>query len=561
MRDGRIKYVREQGETFYAPDGQPLESRGTVHDITEEILLQRSLTEKNIALTEISSQFELAIQAANMGIWIFNFADNTFIADKKILELYEMCPALLDVPLDFEEWTSRCHPDDVQEAVQLLREAASELKNLEMDFRIVVPSGIKHLHSAAIIKYDKDGIPIGIIGTNQDVTAYKVLDESRIFAQKAAEDASKMKSDFLANMLHEIRTPLNGVIGLTEMLLQTQLQPLQREYLNKSETASRALLNVLNNILDYSKIEAHKLILETTPFNLDDIMNSLIAMLSYKAEQKNLSLEIHIDNAVPRTLIGDPLRLQQILSNLVVNALKFTDAGYVRISVTSALQDDHDKLTFSVSDSGIGMSEDDQTALFLPFSHVDTSFTRKYGGSGLGLMITKELVDLMGGEITVHSVRSEGSTFAFSALFGRATVNESNENEATSIHPLPDHKPLHLLLVEDNDLNQLVASERLKQMGITCSIANNVLEAIGMVQRETFDAILMDLQMPVMDGLEATREIRKLEGFAHIHIIALSAAVQQDDLSLALEAGMNDFVAKPIDKILLQNVLSKWLSV
>ena len=439
MPDDSIKYVREQGETFYAPDGQPTASRGTVHDISEEVLLQKTLEAKNIELTNYTHQLKSSTEIA--------------------------------------------------------------------------------------------------------------------------QNASKIKSDFLANMSHEIRTPLNGVIGLTELLLQTNLQPLQREYLNKSETASRALLNVLNNILDYSKIEAHKLILETRVFNLDDTLNSLHAMLSYKAEQKQLSLETHIDDSVPRMLIGDPLRLQQILSNLTVNALKFTQKGFVRIAITSTPQEDQAKLTFAISDSGIGMSKKEQTTLFQPFSQVDASFTRKYGGSGLGLMISKELVELMGGEVIVHSVSGEGSTFTFTILLECAPLDMNTVIEETHTSALPNHKPLHLLLVEDNDLNQLVASERLKQMGITCSIANNGLEAVEMVQKEVFDAVLMDLQMPIMDGLEATREIRKLPGYEKLPIIALSAAVLQDDLKMAIEAGMNDHIAKPIDKILLQDILAKWLGI
>ncbi len=560
MVDGRVKYVSEQGETMYAPDGQPIQSRGTVHNITEEILLQESLKEKNLQLSQTANQLQLATQAAGIGIWFYNLATHTFSADLKVLEIFEMSLDLVDVQLAFEEWTSRCHLDDVEKTVELLLTSVKKLQPLEVTYRIVVPSGIKYIYCAARIKYGKDGSVLGVVGITQDVTANKTLEESRIMAKEAAERANKSKSDFLANMSHEIRTPLNGVIGLTELLLQTQLNPLQREYLEKSDIASKALLSVLNNILDYSKIEAHKLLLEVITFNLDDIMNNLHAMLSYKAERKQLSFETYIDDNVPRMLLGDPLRLQQILSNLAVNALKFTEKGFVRISITSTPQEDQEKLTFTISDSGIGISDEDQALLFQPFSQVDTSFTRKYGGSGLGLMITKELVDLMGGEITVHSVSGKGSTFTFTIVLHPAPTFMSESTQDLTHPPLPNHKPLHLLLVEDNELNQLVATERLKQMGITYTIANNGQEAVECVQHEEFDAILMDLQMPVMDGLEATKEIRKLPGKATIPIIALSAAVLQDDLKLAIQAGMNDHIAKPIEKAVLQNVLAKWLN-
>lgn len=563
--NGRIKYVREQGEHFYAQDGTPEGSRGTVHDVTEEILLQQDLKLKNDALLEASARLELATHAAGIGIWVWNITDNTLVWDAQMYRLYDIPEWQSEMMLPYEFWKTCCHEDDLERMETALQAAIDNSIPLDTSFRIHDLMGAeKYLQATAIVKYDENHIPKYMIGINRDITMEKnltqSLTQSLTLSKEAAERANKIKSDFLANMSHEIRTPLNGVIGLTELLLQTELDPLQYEYLTKSEAASRALLNVLNNVLDYSKIEAHKLELEITTFNLGDIMNNLIAMLSYKAEQKHLSLETHIDDNVPRTLIGDPLRLQQILSNLTVNALKFTESGYVRITITSQPHDeDNEKLTFAISDSGIGISQEDQSSLFLPFSQVDTSFTRKYGGSGLGLMITKELVDLMGGEITVHSVSGEGSTFTFTALFHCAP--QYIEESPTQASSLPTHKQLHLLLVEDNDLNQLVASERLKQMGITCSIANNGLEAVEMVQRETFDAILMDMQMPVMDGLTATKEIRKLQGFANLPIIALSAAVLQDDLLLAQEAGMNDFVAKPIDKVVLQNVLSKWLSI
>jgi CheY-like chemotaxis protein len=260
--------------------------------------------------------------------------------------------------------------------------------------------------------------------------------------------------------------------------------------------------------------------------------------------------------------LGDPLRLQQILSNIVGNAMKFTDTGFVRISVTAQKQEEQYRLTFEITDSGIGLTAQQQAGLFSPFYQADSSFTRKYGGSGLGLMISKELVELMGGIIRVSSIPNGGTTFTFTAVFDPYEFSKQ-EFETIALQNqyniLATDKDIHILLVEDNDLNQLVASERLKQMGFRVSIASNGLEAVEMVKNNEYDAVLMDLQMPVMDGFTATKEIRKLPGKKKLPIIALSAAVMKEDQMLATQAGMNAHIAKPIDKVVLRDILAKWL--
>ena len=522
---------------------------------------QNALREKNRDLRETTNTLELATKAAGIGIWVLDLKDNTFFADAKVLDLYEMDPELVWIRLPFEEWTSRCHPEDIKEAVQLLQQSITQLKPLDLSYRIVTPSGIKHIHATAIIRNDKDGNPSEMIGTERDITSEKLLAKSLTIAKETAESMNVAKSSFLANMSHEIRTPLNGVIGLTDLILQSDLQPLQREYLTKAQIAAKALLGVLNDILDYSKIEANKFHLEIIPFNLENIISNLHALFSYKAEEKNIRLIFNIVQDVPKELLGDPLRLQQILSNLIGNALKFTEAGEISLVISLLGRDTQQyQLRFDVRDTGIGMTPQQLDNLFEPFYQADASFSRQYGGTGLGLMIAKDLVYLMNGVITASSIHHKGTTFSFSAFFdissSKKGISSPKQTPNSSIFP---SKKLHILLVEDNDLNVLVASEQLKHMGLQVSIANNGLEAIEKVKNNEYDAILMDLQMPIMDGFTATKEIRKIAGKEKLPIIALSAAVMQDDLKLTMDAGMNAHIAKPIDKVVLRDVLTQWV--
>lgn len=558
MSDGRIKHVREQGENFYDTDGKLIESRGTVHDITEDILKdensKESLTRYKIlfetsrdALITLSPPLWKITNANQSALTIFGFnSKNEFME----IGLGDISP--LTQPNGFISSEQAQHNITV---------AVNEGSNF-FEWEHLRLNGSRFFADVLLTRVQVNE-EIYLQATIRDISQRKILEKEILIAKELAERANQTKSDFLSNISHEIRTPLNAVIGLTDLVLQTHLESLQREYLVKSETAAKALLNLLNNVLDYSKIEAKKFTLEKSIFSLQEMVNDVFAMFSYKANEKDLALTYDIDDSIPHNVIGDPLRLQQILINLVVNALKFTESGSVKVCVTSKSHNGHNELTFKIIDTGIGMSEEEVSNLFQPFSQVDSSFTRKYGGTGLGLMISKELIELMGGSLSVQSTPAIGSVFSFTVMLEDVPSCVSNMfphiQSEVPLLDLPDKAMIHVLLVEDNDLNQLVAGERLKQMGITYSIANNGLEAIDMVKHENFDAILMDLQMPVMDGLEATRHIRKMKDKKDIPIIALSASVLENEVQMARSAGMNDHIAKPINKVVLQNVLAKWL--
>ena len=397
-----------------------------------------------------------------------------------------------------------------------------------------------------------------------------------------AEAATKAKSEFLARMSHEIRTPMNGIIGMTYLALREKSDEMRTRYLGRIDSTAKNLLGIINDILDFSKLEAGKITLEQHSFNLSGMLQSIFDMMGSRMEEKHLDVGFTVDPDVPAVLEGDALRLSQVCINICSNALKFTEKGEVRLRVALAGQeyagtepqdppdsadspdpsvpeDDRIMLHFSVRDTGIGMSREQQVHIFDEFAQADGSITRHYGGTGLGLAICKSLVQMMGGEIWVESEVGKGSTFHFTIRV-REGVDTGLRGLQTEIHEEQALPPLHVLLTEDNDLNQEIAIEILKGLGVTATVAENGSEAVQLFETEPFDLILMDIQMPVMDGLTATRLIRASGNprGQTIPIIAMTANAISGDKAKSLEAGMNEHITKPIDIVELRRVLEFW---
>ncbi|MBF0383124.1 MAG: response regulator [Magnetococcales bacterium] len=679
----------------------------SLSNMANELSIQRdNLHRSSIDLRNTASRLSLATEAGNIGVWVWNAADNSLEWDDRMHTLFRVKAG---TPLSFDTWKNALHKDDKLDAEKKILDAIDGIGEFNTEFRIIHPDGeVRTIKAAAIVERDETTkAPLRMVGVNWDITEQKLLESSIKEAKELAETASQSKSEFLANMSHEIRTPMNAVIGLSDLALQVDSSPQIQDYLNKISNSSRSLLRIINDILDFSKIEAGKLELEEADFLLRDIFDHLADLFRTQVTNKHLELVMCVSQECRFELNGDSLRLEQVLLNLIGNALKFTDEGEVEVQVqTNDESKDHVVLQFSIRDTGIGMTDSQIANLFQAFSQADSSTTRKFGGTGLGLSICQRLVEMMGGSIWVESAKNRGSTFYFTANFKRKLGSEdvdmvppedmehiralvvddnfaarnalekilamfsfsttgvgngqqaiteikdavkagnpyqlvvvdwfmpemngiqtvenikkaipSNGSQPKTILMTPFDrkreielqgesigidqyidKPVNcsilfdsimdafgkevaktfragrdivdpnliinkiggakILLVEDNAINQQVAKEILDGVAITVDVAGDGAIGVKKANEGFYDAVLMDIQMPTMDGFVATKLIREDHGPDELPIIAMTAHAMSGDREKCLQVGMNDHVTKPIDKKDLFDALMKWI--
>jgi PAS domain S-box-containing protein len=544
--------------------------------------LNQALQAQQHTLKQLMQRLTLATEAADIGIWSWDLNTNHVEWDARMYKLYELRDEERLQPLSYATWRSHLHPDDRAAAEAALNEAIKHNSSFDYTYRIVRPNGdIRFITAASAMDFDSNGQPLRMVGINRDVTEQQQHQQLLEQARQQAESANSSKSAFLANMSHEIRTPLNAIVGLSLLLQDSELSAHQRDYLNKIGNASNILLNLINDILDYSKIEAGYLEFEKNPFQVADAIRNTVNLFRAKLDLKDLTLHTVLAPNLPSQVVGDSMRLEQVLSNLIGNAIKFTEQG--EITITAEAMPNHTPnsgvwLRFCIRDSGIGIDSVAIDKLFTPFTQADASISRRYGGTGLGLSISQKLVDLMGGSISIDSQPGQGSTICFTACFDAApqppvdltTATTAISNTTAELPELPEEcrqalalvtaiSGAQLLLIEDDPINQLVARGFLEKLQFEVTVANNGLEGITCLQQQPFDGVLLDIQMPDMDGFETIGHLRQLNNGKQVPIIALTASAMPDTIAHCLASGMDDHLAKPIEPLSLAKCLVKWI--
>ena len=530
-------------------------------------LNERRRHQAEFRLSRSENWLSLAIAASNLVIWDWDLGSGRLFGNPPLSKLLGYPDRRIEPSI--EGIKASMHPEDIAHL-----EAAIEatLHNLSPQFEVDL-----RLRDAAnawrwfrvfgkVVAHDSAGQPVRMAGVLQEITSLKEAVEQLELARASAESASQAKSEFLATMSHEIRTPMNGVLGMAELLNTTPLNAEQHEFVRTLQSSGRALLNIINDILDFSKIEAGKLTIETIDFDLAGLLDEVCALMRPRAQEKGLHLELDCPADLPVALVGDAHRIRQVLVNLIGNAIKFTQTGRVDVEVSWRPQaaERQALVRIAVRDTGIGIALEAQRRLFTHFTQVDASTTRRFGGTGLGLAICRRLIDAMGGRIDCTSAPHEGACFWFEITLpkGEAPLRRPLAAGSGVLTVASTRFRGRVLVVEDNPVNQQVARQMLERLGVEVIDAANGRVGVEQFAAQHVDLVLMDMQMPEMDGLEATRTLRALQagtGGPSTPIIALTANVQPEDRERCYAAGMNDFIAKPFQQNELIRVLERWL--
>jgi PAS domain S-box-containing protein len=557
-KNKEIIWGKVTGAAYREENEDSVYTIGIVEDITERKKAELKMIQKDRRLQE-------AENIANIGSWEVDVASQEISISNQFFNIYEITAQEDKQPfyINQTQGLNYVHPDDLEFVKKEINHAFENCRDFNFEHRVITKSGkVLHISSIAKFTYDNNGRPIKASGTIQDITERKNREQELLKAKQQAEEAALAKQHFLSTMSHELRTPMNAVIGLTHLLLQDNPTSGQVENLQMLKFSSENLLALINDILDFSKIEAGKINFENISFNIRELITSITQPFNFRAIEKGIVLVSLIDERIPALLTGDPIRLTQVLNNLLSNAIKFTEKGSVRLVLTlESITKDSVLLHFSVKDTGVGIPADKVDFIFESFSQATPDTTRKFGGTGLGLSITRRLLELQGSHIEVESTLGKGSRFDFRLSLGISYEQQKTEQFSRVTSYEQDLNYVRLLLVEDNEVNQIITTKFLNKWKIYPDYAKNGKEALDKVTSQEYDVILMDLQMPVMNGYECSKAIRNMKElrFQKIPIIALTADAVMDVRERVLASGMTDFIAKPFNPVDLFNKIAAYV--